>query len=97
MGASGAAHRVENESLQVLISPSDTAVSSPVSASSSAVGLDVLLSQSPPASAAKETDASAKEVDVRSTKEYLEQANELMLSNERCISLNVGTGTRSEA
>lgn len=96
MGASGAAHRVENESLQVLISPSDTAVSSPVSTSSSAVGLDVLLSQSPP-SAAKETGASAKEVDVRSTKEYMEQANELMLSNERCISLNVGKGVRSEA
>ena len=70
-----------NESLQLLVSGPSSEAISPVSQSSSAVGLDQLMSESPP------TVQSV--INVRNSPEYLEQANELLLANERSIALNV--------
>lgn len=87
-----------NDSLQLLVSGPSSEATSPVSHSNSTVALDQLLSESPSPSgktAAPTTaaQATAAAVNVRNSPEYLEQANELLLANERSIVLNVREGS----
>lgn len=43
------------------------------------------------------TQLSLQPVDVKSSREYLDLANELLVAKERCVSLNVGAAAAREA
>ena len=43
------------------------------------------------------TQLSLQPVDVKSSREYLDLANELLVAKERCVSLNVGAAAACEA
>ena len=83
-----------NDSLQLLVSGPSSETVSPVSHSNSTVALDQLLNELPSPTGKATGEPSAVVVNVRNTPEYLEQANELLLANERSIVLNVGEKER---
>ena len=78
---------IENESLQLLVSPDPDA--SP--AVSTVMTLDVLMNDSGSVSSSQSTSTGQDPANVTSSKAYLEQANELLLANQRVIALNVTT------
>lgn len=80
---------IENESLQLLVSP-DPDGSPSVSHSSTVMTLDVLMNDSGSVSSGQSIPTSQQDpINVTSSKAYLEQANELLLANQRVIALNV--------
>ena len=87
-----------NDSLQLLVSGPSSETVSPVSHSNSTVALDQLLVESPSPRGKAIAEPIPPIVNVRNSPEYLEQANELLLANERSIVLNVREeGEGSEA
>ena len=89
-----------NDSLQLLVSGPSSETVSPVSHShsNSTVALDQLLVESPSPRGKAIAEPIPPVVNVRNSPEYLEQANELLLANERSIVLNVREeGEGSEA
>ena len=81
---------IENESLQLLVSP-DPDASPAVSRSSTVMTLDVLMNDSGSVSSSQSTSTGQDPANVTSSKAYLEHANELLLANQRVIALNVTT------
>ena len=80
---------IENESLQLLVSP-DPDVSPTVSRSSTVMTLDVLMNDSGSVPSGQSASVGQQDsANVTSSKAYLEQANELLLANQRVIALNV--------
>ena len=86
-----------NDSLQLLVSGPSSEAMSPVSHSNSTVALDQLLVESPSPRGKAVAEPIPAIVNVRNSPEYLEQANELLLANERSIVLNVRDRKGSEA
>ena len=85
-----------NDSLQLLVSGPSSEAKSPVSHSNSTVALDQLLVESPSPRGKAVAEPIPAIVNVRNSPEYLEQANELLLANERSIVLNVRDRKGSE-
>lgn len=85
-----------NDSLQLLVSGPSSEAMSPVSHSNSTVALDQLLVESPSPRGKAVAEPIPAIVNVRNSPEYLEQANELLLANERSIVLNVRDRKGSE-
>lgn len=83
---------VENESLQLLVSP-DPDMSPNVSRSNTAMTLDMLMNDGGSVASSQSGQAAPSSqqepVNVTTSKAYMEQANELLLANQRVISLNV--------